>query len=84
MVNLEGSVRDRSRLILPSRNTGGLHQPTNKVADSTASSSCGSTVLVRNSTASDQRFKNLIKTHGRTPLDEWSACRRDLYLHRTT
>jgi hypothetical protein len=24
------------------------------------------------------------KTHGRTSLDEWSACRRDLYLHRTT
>jgi hypothetical protein len=25
-----------------------------------------------------------IPTHGRTPLDEWSARRRDLYLHRTT
>jgi hypothetical protein len=25
-----------------------------------------------------------IQTHGRTPLDEWSARRRDLYLHRTT
>jgi hypothetical protein len=25
-----------------------------------------------------------IYTHGRTPLDEWPACRRDLYLHRTT
>jgi hypothetical protein len=25
-----------------------------------------------------------IQTHGRTPLDEWSAHRRDLYLHRTT
>jgi hypothetical protein len=24
------------------------------------------------------------KTHGRSPLDEWSARRRDLYLHRTT
>jgi hypothetical protein len=24
------------------------------------------------------------QTHGRTPLDEWSAGRRDLYLHRTT
>jgi hypothetical protein len=24
------------------------------------------------------------KTHCRTPLDEWSARRRDLYLHRTT
>jgi hypothetical protein len=25
-----------------------------------------------------------IQTHGRTPLNEWSARRRDLYLHRTT
>jgi hypothetical protein len=25
-----------------------------------------------------------IQTHGRTPLDEWSARRRYLYLHRTT
>jgi hypothetical protein len=25
-----------------------------------------------------------IQTHGRTPLDEWSARRRGLYLHRTT
>jgi hypothetical protein len=25
-----------------------------------------------------------IQTHGRTPLDEWSAHRRGLYLHRTT
>jgi hypothetical protein len=25
-----------------------------------------------------------IQTHGRAPLDEWSARRRDLYLHRTT
>jgi hypothetical protein len=25
-----------------------------------------------------------IQTHGRSPLDEWSARRRDLYLHRTT
>jgi hypothetical protein len=25
-----------------------------------------------------------IETHGRTPLDEWSARRRGLYLHRTT
>jgi hypothetical protein len=25
-----------------------------------------------------------IQIHGRTPLDEWSARRRDLYLHRTT
>jgi hypothetical protein len=27
---------------------------------------------------------HILKTHGRTPLDEWSARRRDLYLHRTT
>jgi len=25
-----------------------------------------------------------IQTHGRTPLDEWSARRSDLFLHRTT
>jgi hypothetical protein len=25
-----------------------------------------------------------IQTHGRTPLYEWSARRKDLYLHRTT
>jgi hypothetical protein len=25
-----------------------------------------------------------IQTHGRTPLDEWSARRRGLYLHKTT
>jgi hypothetical protein len=25
-----------------------------------------------------------IQTYGKTPLDEWSARRRDLYLHRTT
>jgi hypothetical protein len=25
-----------------------------------------------------------IQTHDMTPLDEWSACRRDLCLHRTT
>jgi hypothetical protein len=32
------------------------------------------------------RFLNhtQLDTHGRTPLDEWSARRRDLYLHRTT
>jgi hypothetical protein len=30
----------------------------------------GSTVLVRTLAASHRRFRNLIKTHGRTPLDE--------------
>jgi hypothetical protein len=34
--------------------------------------------------ASHRRFRNRIKTHGRTPLDEWSACRKGLYVHRTT
>jgi hypothetical protein len=29
-------------------------------------------------------YSHTIKTHGRTPLDEWSARRRGLYLHRTT
>jgi hypothetical protein len=29
-------------------------------------------------------FITHIQTHGKTPLDEWSARRRDLYLHRTT
>jgi hypothetical protein len=29
-------------------------------------------------------FITHIQTHGRTPLDEWSARRRGLYLHRTT
>jgi hypothetical protein len=44
----------------------------------------GSTVLVRTLAASHRRFRNPIKTLGRTPLDEWSACRKGLYLHRTT
>jgi hypothetical protein len=44
----------------------------------------GSTVLVRTLAASHQRFRNLIKTFGKTPLDEWSARRKGLYLHRTT
>jgi hypothetical protein len=44
----------------------------------------GSTVLVRNLTSSHWRFRNLIKTRGRTTLDEWSARRKGLYLHRTT
>jgi hypothetical protein len=30
------------------------------------------------------RFLNHTQTHGRTPLHEWSAHRRGLYLHRTT
>jgi hypothetical protein len=35
--------------------------------------------------ASHRRFRNIIiKTHGRTPLDEWSTLRKGLYLHRTT
>jgi hypothetical protein len=34
--------------------------------------------------ASHRRFHNLIKTHGRTPLDEKSAHHKGLYLHRTT
>jgi hypothetical protein len=44
----------------------------------------GSTVLVRTLAASRRRFRNLIKTLGRIPLDEWSARRRGLYLHRKT
>jgi hypothetical protein len=42
----------------------------------------GSTVLVRTLAASDQRFRNLITTLDRTPLE--SARRKGLYLHRTT
>jgi hypothetical protein len=30
------------------------------------------------------RFRNPIETRGRTPLEEWSARRKCLYLHRTT
>jgi hypothetical protein len=33
----------------------------------------GSTVLVRTLAASHKRFCNFIKTHDRTPLDEWPA-----------
>jgi hypothetical protein len=44
----------------------------------------GSTDLARTSAASHRRFHNLIKTLNRTPLDERSARRKDLYLHRTT
>jgi hypothetical protein len=44
----------------------------------------GSTVLVRTLAASHWSIRNLIKTLGRTPLDEWSARHKDLYLHRTT
>jgi hypothetical protein len=43
----------------------------------------GSTVLVRILAALHRRFRNL-KTLGRAPLDEWSARRKGLYLHRTT
>jgi hypothetical protein len=48
-----------------------------------SSSSCFS-VLIRTFAASHRRFRNLIKTHGRTPLNEWSAGRKGLYLHTTT
>jgi hypothetical protein len=34
--------------------------------------------------ASLSGFLDHTHTHGRTPLDEWSARRRGLYLHRTT
>jgi hypothetical protein len=51
---------------------------------SSSSSSCGSTALARTLAASHRKFRNLIKTLGRTPLDEWSARRIGLYLHRTT
>jgi hypothetical protein len=44
----------------------------------------GSTALVKTLTASHRTFCSLTKTHGRTPLDEWSARRKGLYLHRTT
>jgi hypothetical protein len=44
----------------------------------------GSTFLVRTLAASHGRFRNFIKTLGRTPLDEWSARHKGLYLHRTT
>jgi hypothetical protein len=43
-----------------------------------------STVLVSTLGASHRRFLNLIKTLCRTPLDELSARRKGLYLHRTT
>jgi hypothetical protein len=44
----------------------------------------GCTVFVRTLSASHRRFHNLIKTLGRTPLDDWSARRKGLYLHTTT
>jgi hypothetical protein len=40
----------------------------------------GSTDLVRTLAASHRKFRNLIKTRGRTPLDEWSARRKGLYV----
>jgi hypothetical protein len=46
-----------------------------------------STVLVRTLAATHSRFRNVIKTLGltlMTPLDEWSAHRKGLYLRRTT
>jgi hypothetical protein len=44
----------------------------------------GSIVLARTSAALHRKFRNLIQTLGRTPLDEWPASREGLYLHRTT
>jgi hypothetical protein len=44
----------------------------------------GSTVLVRTLAVSHLRFRNLVETLPRTPLDEWSARPNGLYLHRTT
>jgi hypothetical protein len=44
----------------------------------------GSRDLVRSLATSHRRFRNLIKTLGRTPLDEWSARLKGLYRHRTT
>jgi hypothetical protein len=44
----------------------------------------GSTALVRTLVAAHLRFRCLIKTPGRSPLYEWSARRKGLYLHRTT
>jgi hypothetical protein len=35
----------------------------------------GCTILLRTLVASHRRFRNLVKTHVRTPLDEWSARR---------
>jgi hypothetical protein len=43
----------------------------------------GST-LVRTLVASHWKFRNPVKTHGRTPLDERSAHRKGFYPHRTT
>jgi hypothetical protein len=43
-----------------------------------------STALVKTLATSYRRFRNLIKTLGRTPLDKWSARRKGLCLHRTT
>jgi hypothetical protein len=44
----------------------------------------GSVVLVRTLAASLRRFRNLMKTLGRTPLEERSARLKGLYLHRET
>jgi hypothetical protein len=44
----------------------------------------GSTAFVRILAPWHRRFRNFISALGRTPLDEWSARRKGLYLHRTT
>jgi hypothetical protein len=44
----------------------------------------GSAVLLRTLVTSHQRFHNLIKILGRAHLDELLACRKGVYLHRTT
>jgi hypothetical protein len=44
----------------------------------------GLSSLPRFSSAIQVFWSHTIDTHGRTPLDEWSARRRGLYLHRTT
>jgi hypothetical protein len=41
------------------------------------------TVLAKTLAASHRGFHNLIKTHGRTSWDKWSAPCKGLYLHRT-
>jgi hypothetical protein len=43
-----------------------------------------STVLLRILVASHRKFRNLIKTLGKTPLNEWLARRKGLYLRKTT
>jgi hypothetical protein len=50
----------------------------------TASSSSKLYSFVGTLAASHRRFHNLIKIHGRAPLDEKSAHHKGLYLYRTT